>query len=214
MTATAAALALALSVRAYGAEAQLDPLLRAFTRCDAGFFQALKADAAALDGVAPIQANQTIAAIAVPERTADDRNFVRFGKPLTAGAVEMTAYFDEISHGGTSGDFYFWGFFSPMSPQAVAQRLAPSVADAERLVRVDEATYVRLEIHDGKDWRKIASPKAFHGAPGKRVERALIIEPSDNPAFAGTRISCSLQGAITERLLQQERPDLSLVAEK
>jgi hypothetical protein len=55
----------------------------------------------------------------------------------------------------------------------------------------------------------VESPQQFSGkTPGSYVERVFLIEKSDNDKFPGTRLSCSIQGPVTDIVIADARPDL------
>lgn len=190
--------------------APIDDLLTAHAACDGTEFAALARNADLLDGKVPVVRKGAVAAIPVPDRREKGKRTVRFRAPLPVLGITLTGYSDEYDAFGPELQFLFWGYLVKEDVGTVARALMPHARNSDRMKRDPEGNFVRLELFDGERWREVPDPLAYAGIPGQFVERAYIIERSDDPAFPGTRVSCSLQGPVGKwpDVLSTVRPDL------
>lgn len=183
-------------------------VIRAFTACDGDFFSKLKSYKKQFTAFADIKDGEKISYIAVRNRRDEEAQSAKFSRPISVGSIRLLGYFDEATVLTPKEQYYNWGFYVADSPAKVRSRLEPLIKDAQRL-KNDGTNFARLELHDGQKWVSMDSPTQFSGAtPGKYVERVFLIEPSTDPAFPGTRLTCSIQGAISDIVLSDIRPDI------
>lgn len=203
-----AALLTALALTALPASAQIaEQTLREFTACNSSFFRALAQDAAASQAWPTLERKGEIAWIKVKDRKSAPDNQLDFATPVTVGGLKLLGYFDEISDLQELGRYYYWGFIVEGSVGEVIDKLRPMTVNASRL-RPAGPDYARTEVKIGSsDW--IAFNTGSGSVPRKNtIERAFIVEGMENNAQA-TRVSCSLQGAVTAMVIMSERPDLA-----
>ena len=186
-----------------------DELLKAFANCDASMFRIASQYKAELDGYWPIGTKGDIGNILVPDRGSPDKHFVASRNNPTMLNLPISGYFDEVMTLGTvSSPNYWWGFFTPLSPRETYRILSLRLPELKRLRADKDGAYVRLDRWDGTNWRRMSNPASFHGIPTDTAERVLIIDKSDQAAYPGTRIACSLQGPVPPATLLLLRPDL------
>lgn len=186
----------------------IEEVLQTFTACNGEFFYSIKNNKDSISKISPITVNENAASFAVENRTTIAKNIAKFSSPVDVFGLHLNGYFDEIISTAPKKMYYYWGFFVADNPDVVRTRLENYIKNHERLKK-EEGAIVRLEIHDGRNWVAIDSPQQFSGkTPGKYIERVLLIEKSDNERFPGTRLSCSIQGPVTDIVIADARPDL------
>ncbi|MCU1758491.1 hypothetical protein NTD84_01985 [Pseudomonas sp. 14P_8.1_Bac3] len=197
---------LLLPTTAQASDAALTETLKAFTRCDAGFFASLNGHRDAWSAVAPLKQEKDAAWITVKNRGSSPENSVPLrGAPVVAG-LKLLSYVDESSDLGQMGHYYYWGFIVEGGIDEVAKRLAPLMEQPGQLQNLG-SSYVRSELKVRDQWRVI--PPQPGSPPGnKRVERVLIVE-AEGKQGTQSRVNCSLQGAVDGAMLGQLRPDIA-----
>lgn len=186
-----------------------DELLKAFASCDSAMFKVAAQYKAELAAYWPIATKGDIGNILVPDRGSPDKHFVAARNTPTMLNLPISGYFDEVMTLGTaSSPNYWWGFFTPLSPRDTYRILSLRLPELKRIRADKDGAYVRLDRWDGNTWRRMSNPSSFHGMPTDTAERVLIIDKSDQAAYPGTRIACSLQGPVPATTLQSLRPDL------
>jgi hypothetical protein len=201
-------LALPFAANAKATTGSVEDVLHAFAACNGEFFYSLKTNSESVSGVTKVKEGTRSASIVVESRRIKGKQSVRFTRPIDAYSLHLTGYFDEASAESPKEQFYYWGFFVAEKPADVRQRLGSHIKDVE-LLKVDGLGFVRLDMHDGQKWISIESPQQHSGTvPGRYIERVLLIEESDDPAFPGTRLSCSIQGPVSDIVLSDIRPDI------
>lgn len=205
--AAGAAMLACAALTALPAAAQMaEPTMQAFTGCTSRFFQVLAQDAAARQALPAMEQQGELAWIKVKDRKTAPDNLVSFATPVTVGGMKLLAYFDEVSDLEELGRYYYWGFVVDGPVEEVIGKLRPLVQDAQRL-RGSGSDYARTEVRIGKSqWLKI-NTGAGSIPQANSTERAFIVESMEGNKGA-TRVSCSLQGAVSAELLKTERPDL------
>ncbi|MFL9923313.1 hypothetical protein PQR62_03480 [Herbaspirillum lusitanum] len=189
-----------------GRGAPLENVFTAFAACNASLFKTGKQFATELEPLFPMSIKNDLAYIKVNDRKA--ASVVAIGSPANVFGVPVSAYFDQITPVPGSSDMLSWGFFSPMAPQDVVKSLSPYVLELKNLSKDINLQFIRLEIYDGKFWRRTSQLAKYRGMLSTTAQRSLTVAPSDNPAFPGTRIACSLQGKTTPDIVNILRPDL------
>lgn len=186
----------------------IEEVLQTFTACNGEFFYSIKNNKGSISKIAPLIENERNASFAVENRAVSGKNAARFSSSADVFGLHLLGYFDEVSSITPKEQYYYWGFFVAENPDEVRTRLTKYIKNYERLKK-EEGTFSRLEMHDGKSWVAIESPQQFSGkTPGSYVERVFLIEKSDNDKFPGTRLSCSIQGPVTDIVIADARPDL------
>lgn len=203
----AALLACALCAPAitYANDAALTDTLKAFTQCDADFFDSLNTHRDTWKAYAPLKQDKSSTWIAVKNRSESEANTVPVSPPPIAG-LKLLSYFDESSDLGQLGHYYYWGFIVEGGIDEVAKHLAPLMAQPTTLQNLGGA-YVRSELKMGDSWQLIV-PKPGTAPGTKNVERVLLVEPEGKQGTQ-SRVSCSLQGAVNAAMLVQLRPDIA-----
>ncbi|WP_157845679.1 hypothetical protein [Herbaspirillum huttiense] len=207
MQAARAAVLASIAMMALPATAQMaEQTMREFTACNSSFFRVLAKDAAASQVLPALERKDELAWIKVKDRKNAPDNQVNFAAPVTVGDIKLLGYFDEITDLQELGRYYYWGFIVDGTVAEVIGKLRPMVSNADRL-HPDGTDYARTEVKIGSsDW--IAIKTGSSSVPQKNtIERAFIIERMENNKHA-TRVSCSLQGAVTAAVLKTERPDV------
>ena len=197
--------ALLLPSLAHANDAALTDTLKAFTHCDARFFNSLHAHGDAWQAYAPLVREKNSTWIAVKNRASGEENSVLVSAPPIAG-LKLLSYFDESTDLGKLGLYYYWGFVVEGGVDDVAKRIAPLLEQPGSLQK-NSPVYVRSELKVGDQWQ--AMPPQPGSAPGtRRVERVLLVEPEGKQGTQ-SRVSCSLQGGVDGALLARLRPDIA-----
>lgn len=175
----------------------------AFSRCDAGFFENLQANASAWEAHAVLNRSTNASWIAVPDRYEDKKNTIALKDPPAVAGVTLSSYFDEFTDMERMGQYLFWGFIADGSPDHVAKQLAPLLDHPESLRKLGPM-HARAEIWEDGKWTTSFGRSGT--VPGTRkLERVFLLEPH---GANQTRVSCSLQGAVDATVLGAIRPDI------
>lgn len=122
------------------------------------------------------------------------------------GGFTLLSYFDSFDDLAELGRDLFWGFIVDGPMEQVARGLRPYIAGQEQLQSVD-GTYARAEKRLDGRWEPVVPEPG--SIPGTRVlERVLILEPYEDAPRTQTRVSCTVQGAVDQPVLQELRPDI------
>lgn len=187
-----------------------EELIHNLSSCDALFFKAMKKDSAIFEEIAPLIKKNDIAFWKVEDRWDENKSMLLFKKPIE-GKLKLTGYFDDIIDLKSMGIYYSWGFIAEGSPENIAKIIKPFVIDGSRLHK-DGEMFVRSEIRDvtliNGDWIKDDNLKGGTIPRKNTVERVFLIEDAEDISHGLTRISCSLQGTVTEEILKNDRPDI------
>lgn len=203
----ALAAGLLLSPVARATDTAVEQTFRAFSHCDARFFSSLQTHAAVWEKHAPLQQENGISWISVPQRNDLDNAMTPLKDPPQVGGATLLSYFNNFDDLGPLGRYLFWGFVVDGPVNEVAQRLRPFIARPEQLQAVDETQVRAEERHDGR-WQAVAPQPGR--IPGTRLlERVLIFEAHPDAATPQTRVSCTLQGAVDASVLEELRPDIA-----
>jgi hypothetical protein len=179
-------------------------VLHDFSACDARFFRRLGTSSAS-PTPAPMEHKGELAWFKVENRYDGKNNQTKFAVPIDVAGLKLTNYFDEIVDMQGVGKFLSWGFIAEGSLEEVASKIKPFVINSDRL-RHGDADYHRTEVKiDQSAWipRDLSSGKLPRAST---TERVFVLEPGDE--VDKTRITCSLQGAVTDEILKVERPDI------
>lgn len=179
-------------------------LTDSLVQCEPSFFKNLYAQRVELSRLTKLgQDDQhAVAWLSVADRSKTDTATQHFSKPVDDKGLQLTGYYDRIFDLGQEGTYYFWGFETDASREAVMARL-PQAGWQE----AGEYFISKPQIKPASDTKWHANPAAASGiapAPGS-AEKLLMLSTEDGK----TRLLCSLQGSVDSSLLQQERPDIS-----
>lgn len=196
--------ALALLLTLGAGNAMANGLIDGLAQCDPSFFNKLYSQRSELAGAAKVGQDDKrgLAWLPVTDRKETETATQRFSKPVDDKGLKLTGYYDRVFDLGEAGTYYFWGFETDASREAVMARL-PQAQWQEAGEYFISRPQIKLSTDAG--WKD--NPGAAEGiAPAKgSAEKLLMLSVEDGK----TRLMCSLQGSVDARLLQQERPDLA-----
>lgn len=187
-------------------------VLRAFTSCDAAFFQELQKDVDLWRTLAPMASAGSASWIRVPSRAAvsgdESQNTVNFSVSPSVQGMKLLAYFDNMSDLGPMGLIYEWGFLIDGDVSNVARKLRPLVRDSDRFIPLPSGDYARVEVRspDSTQWRP-TNPEPGVAPTLSKIERALIVEGVENKPHVA-RVYCTVQGGVKAETLKELRPDI------
>lgn len=188
--------------------APIDLFVADLSRCDSSFFRALAANQASLEALSPLVGGVAAKGFAVPDRRHPTRSRVMFKRPVSIQGITVLGYFDEIAEIPNGMSSYSWGYLIANTVSETTAALKPLLWEANRL-RADGPVFVRSEVYyydkPKLGWSAVQTEA---GVPERRtVERVMLIEPYDGES-AFIRFGCSIQGNVTEPILQELRVDL------
>lgn len=198
--------ALPLPSVAQASDSALTETLKAFTRCDASFFNSLNTYHDAWEAIAPLKQKKDVAWITVKNRGSSPENSVQLSDTPTVAGMKLLSYVDESNDLGRLGHYYYWGFIVEGGVDEVAKHLAPLMEQPAQLQNVG-SSFVRSELKVDDQWQVI-QPQPGTAPGSKRVERILIVEPEGKQGTQ-SRVNCSLQGGVDGVMLGQLRPDIA-----
>jgi hypothetical protein len=186
----------------------LDNVFRAFSKCDASFFKAMKDEAQTVQALAPTDSKGDAMWFKVPNRTDDKTGTVALtGRPTIAG-MPVVSYEDSVIDIGSLGLYYTWGFKVRGELANAFNLLKPLIFENERL-RKDDSVYVRTELQTGASaWLPVKTAGGTVPKSGT-VERALLIEPDDKDKSLAM-VTCTIQGSVDATHLKELRPDIDV----
>lgn len=201
-----------ITTSAFAASApQSDRVLGDLSRCDSTFFATLGQHATEYATNPHFRTQGALGYFQVADRGDMKLSVRRFPAPMSFGALDAVAYFDEMVTMGEHQAFVSWGFLLRAPIRDVVSSTQSLIWEGQRL-RQDDAIFVRSEVwtHGKTDagWERTATVGGQVPKPGT-VERVLMIEPYEDDASL-TRFGCSLQGSVTREMLRSERPDLGI----
>jgi hypothetical protein len=129
-----------------------------------------------------------VAAINVADRRAPGGSSVKAAAAARAYGQTITGYYDESLEINGGLQKMSWGFYSPASPEQLAQALGAAVPNFKRMSRELSGNYVRMEIFDRGGWHRTTRFDYYRGRADVLGERTLVIEASRDAAFPGSRI--------------------------
>lgn len=196
--------ALALLLTLGASNAMAAGLTDGLVQCDPSFFKNLYSQRSELAAAAKVGQDDKrgLAWLPVSDRNETETATQRFAKPVDDKGLKLTGYYDRIFDLGEAGTYYFWGFETDASREAVMARLPQA-----QWQEAGEYFISRPQIKLSADTAWKDNPGAASGiAPAKgSAEKLLLLSIEDGK----TRLMCSLQGSVDAALLQQERPDMT-----
>ncbi len=188
--------------------APLENVLKALSACDASLSATVKRFAPDLQALFPVTVKGQVAAIAVADRRAQGGNSVKAAAGARAYGQTVSGYYDESLEINGGLQKMSWGFYSPASPEQLAQALGAAVPNFKRMSRELSGNYVRMEIFDRGGWHRTTRFDYYRARADVLGERTLVIEASRDAAFPGSRIGCSVRGAQVAQFQDDLRPEL------
>jgi hypothetical protein len=179
-------------------------LSESLVSCEPSFFQYLHSQHADLGKTVKLARNDQrgLAWPPVPNRRNFDTAFQHFTPAVDDQGLRLTSYYDRVMDLGAQGTYYFWGFEIDASREQVMAKLPHA-----QWQEAGEYFISRPRIKAGANsaWQdNLAAASGIAPAAGS-AEKLLMLSIEDGK----TRLLCSLQGSVDERLLQQERPDIA-----
>lgn len=188
--------------------APLENVLKALSTCDASLSATVKRFSSDLQAIFPVTVKGQVAAINVADRRAPGGSSVKAAAAARAYGQTITGYYDESLEINGGLQKMSWGFYSPASPEQLAQALGAAVPNFKRMSRELSGNYVRMEIFDRGGWHRTTRFDYYRGRTDVLGERTLVIEASRDAAFPGSRIGCSVRGAQVAQFQDDLRPEL------
>ncbi len=178
-------------------------LSESLVSCEPSFFKYLYSQRAGLGKLVKLARNDQrgLAWLAVPDRRNFDTAFQHFTSGIDDQGLRLTSYYDRVLDLGEQGTYYFWGFEIDASREQVMAKL-PHAAWQEAGEYFISRPQIKADANSV--WQdNLAAASGIAPAAGS-AEKLLMLSVEDGK----TRLLCSLQGSVDERLLQQERPDM------
>lgn len=186
------------------ANALASGLSESLVSCEPSFFKHLYSQRADLGKTAKLARDDQrgLAWLPVPDRRNFDTAFQHFSPAVDDQGLRLTSYYDRVMDLGEQGTYYFWGFEIDASREQVMAKLPQA-----NWQEAGEYFISRPRIKAGANapWQdNLAAASGIAPAAGS-AEKLLMLSVEDGK----TRLLCSLQGSVDDRLLQQERPDVA-----
>ena len=188
--------------------APFENVLKALANCDASFAATLGQFPEALSPAFVVTRKGKIASIDVPDRRTPGRDRVAAAGSALAYGQTLSAYYDESVEINGQPQKISWGFYSPSTPEQLARILGAAIPNFKRTSRELNGNYVRMEIFDRGGWHRTTRFDYYRGQANVLGERTLVIEPSRDPAFPGSRIGCSVRGSQVAQFQDELRPEV------
>ncbi|MBC3422321.1 hypothetical protein HU748_17320 [Pseudomonas sp. RW3S2] len=186
------------------ANALASSLSESLVSCEPSFFKQLYSQRADLGKTVKLARNDQrgLAWLPVQDRRDFDTAFQHFSPAVDDQGLRLTSYYDRVMDLGEQGTYYFWGFEIDASREQVMAKL-PRAQWQEAGEYFISRPQIKADANS--PWQD--NPAAASGiAPAAgSAEKLLMLSVEDGK----TRLLCSLQGSVDERLLQQERPDIA-----
>ena len=183
-------------------------VLKALANCDASYPATLKQFATQLEPQVPVVINTHGASISVADRATIGRASVATTGQAQAYGIPVSGFFDEATVIGGNTEKISWGFYSPESISTVYSTLGARIL-AFKDVRQDVGgARLRMDIYDGRHWRRTTRFDYYRNQSKLAGERVFAIDVSRDPAFPGTRVSCTVRGTQLKDILPTLHPDL------
>ncbi len=181
-----------------------EALFSAFTRCDAGFFKELKSSPLPSLRSEVLQSTGDLAWIKVPNRQESSTAHVDFPLTIKVAGLPVLQYVDSVIDLEAQGLYFTWGFVIGAPLEQTYKALGALVNEGSRLKR-GNPEYVRADVKVGNSsWLPIGTPVS-QAVGLQKTERVFLIEPRDANT---TEVTCSIQGSVTPKILQELRPDI------
>jgi hypothetical protein len=184
--------------------------IRDFARCDASFFATLGREPGTFGKSVELLHRGPLATPLVQDPWAEGAQRVqRFKEPIEVGGLQLVGWRSDAAFVPGLGTFIWWGFVVEGRPDPVAAAVNRLLPPPMRLVRKD-GSWTRGEARYEGDpphvWKRAAMPLGVLPKRPGAVDRVLVVEPAKEPGRTG--FYCTLQGAVTDELLERLRPEL------
>ncbi|GFM88857.1 hypothetical protein PSCICO_42560 [Pseudomonas cichorii] len=179
-------------------------LSESLVSCEPSFFKHLYSQRADLGKTVKLARNDEhgLAWLPVPDRSNFDTAFQHFTPVVVDQGLRLTSYYDRVMDLGEQGTYYFWGFEIDASREQVMAKLPNAQWQEAGEYFISRP---RIKANANSAWQdNLAAASGIAPAAGS-AEKLLMLSVEDGK----TRLLCTLQGSVDERLLQQERPDMA-----
>jgi hypothetical protein len=178
---------------------QAETLPESLLHCDSRFFSELYAQQGKLKNLAPMVVDNHHHAWFVPPK--DNNGTVWFANPIKTGTLSIVGYSLQETDLEVMGKYYYWGLIFNDSIEAVMAALPQASWH-----KAGEEYFANPQIKytGDSDWQP--NTGAASGiAPAKgSVEKIALLSTSNGR----TTLLCSIQGSVTNGILESLRPDL------
>lgn len=190
------------ALAAFASTANATTLTESLMKCDASFFNALYEHRAELGKVAKVEQRDTLAWISVPDRTERAKAIAAFSTPLIENGLRLTGFYDFYFDLGDGGTYYFWGFPIEQSPEKV---MAATPQAGWRKAGEYYISNPQIKLTPQASWQPNPAAAAdIEPTPGS-AEKVVMLSDEGGTSL----LMCSIQGSVSDTLLNQERPDLA-----
>ncbi|WP_039787279.1 hypothetical protein [Herbaspirillum huttiense] len=183
-------------------------VIKALASCDASFAATLRQFSGSLPPAFVVTLKGPVASIDVPDRRTPGSNRIAAAGSAQAYGQTLSGYYDERTESNGQLQKMSWGFYSPATPEQLAKVLGAAIPNFKRTSRELDGNYVRMEIFDRGGWHRTTRFDYYRGQSNVLGERTLVIEPSRDPSFPGSRIGCSVRGAQVAQFQDELRPEV------
>ncbi|WP_225201524.1 hypothetical protein [Herbaspirillum sp. alder98] len=184
-------------------------VLKALGNCDASLPATLKQFVTQLEPQVPVVIKANGASFSVADRTTPGSSSVKLASQTQVFGLPISGVFDEATVIGGNTEKISWGFYSPESISAVSSTLGSRIASYKQVRQDVGGAQLRMDIYDGRSWRRTTRFDYFRNQSKIAGERVFAIDASRDPAFPGTRVSCTVRGTQLKDVLPVLRPDLT-----
>jgi hypothetical protein len=184
-------------------------VLKAIGNCDATLPLTLKQFVTQLEPQIPVVIKTNGASFSVADRATPGRSSAATASQTQVFGLPVSGFFDEATIIGGNTEKVSWGFYSPESITAVSATLGTRIPTYKQVRQDVGGAMLRMDIYEGRNWRRTTRFDYFRNQPKIAGERVFAIDASRDPAFPGTRVSCTVRGTQLKDLLPVLRPDLS-----
>ena len=182
--------------------------IKALASCDASFAATLRQFADKLQPAFVVTVKGPVASIDVPDRRTPGRDRIAAAGAAQAYGQTLSGYYDENLEINGQVQKISWGFYSPATPEQLVQALGLAIPNFKRTSRELNGNYTRMEIFERGGWHRTMRFDYYRGQANVLGERTLVIEPSRDPAFPGSRIGCSVRGTQVAQFQDELRPEV------
>ncbi|MFF7107876.1 hypothetical protein [Pseudomonas sichuanensis] len=179
-------------------------LSESLVSCEPSFFKHLYAQRADLGKTVKLARDDQrgLAWLPVADRRDFDTAFQHFTTAVDDQGLRLTSYYDRVMDLGAQGTYYFWGFEIDASREQVMAKLPQANWQEAGEYFISRP---RIKLNADSAWQDNNSAAEGIAPAAGSAEKLLMLSVEDGK----TRLLCSLQGSVDERLLQQERPDVA-----
>lgn len=183
-------------------------LINSFVECNPSFFNQIYNDKDIINDYTDIHVfNENQAHIAVENRSDNTKNLIYFKKVMKYKELNIKGYYDSAMDLGKIGKYYFWGFIIDNDLDKIKANFDlldwKTMEDNTLYIANPKIRYITDDINHWKDNNEMEVGVKTVPSPGT-TEKLLLLEKGPNM----TLLVCSIQGAVTDELLMQERPDI------